>query len=500
MKTTRRILRLMLALLAMTNLAKAAPVIDGTASLSDGYGAALSVQNTQTQFGDNNRGDLVDTEAGGSEIDQVFGTVANDGIKNRLYLAIAGNLENNFNKLEIFIDVDGASGGVNEIVGNQLPAAVDAFCCGGFGTTDGALQRQDFMSFDEGFFADYYVTLSSGGESQGQGASDLERHWAVTAHYADLTEGTAGRVVAAGMQLAPKGLPQVIRAPLGSDFDRDLDVDGRDFLIWQRNFGTGTTNAQGDANRDGVVNSTDLSAPTVGWQARYGTSSNLADFPYNPTGPEVNPAGTTLTTQLLLDHSPTLPSLSQGQLIDKNYAMGAGGCTTAATDGGAGCVAPELDFVLPQDTNDPTNALNHRDMENTVDMQLAFDNSNTAGVEGGGGAVVTGNPQDVTTGIELSIPLDQLLDFLNAAPTGNIRVLAFINGTGHDFVANQFSGVGSLSGNFGSLPPNFALEIPGDQFVTIVQPLAALSSVPEPGSIALLSIAIAACGLLSRRS
>jgi hypothetical protein len=41
-----------------------APIMDGTADAA--YGAALSVQNTQTQFGDNNRGDLVDTVAGGS--------------------------------------------------------------------------------------------------------------------------------------------------------------------------------------------------------------------------------------------------------------------------------------------------------------------------------------------------------------------------------------------------------------------------------------------------
>jgi hypothetical protein len=43
-----------------------------------------------------------------------------------------------------------------------------------------------------------------------------------------------------------------------ADFDSDGDVDGADFLIWQKNLGSGTTKAQGDANGDGVVNASDL--------------------------------------------------------------------------------------------------------------------------------------------------------------------------------------------------------------------------------------------------
>lgn len=59
-----------------------------------------------------------------------------------------------------------------------------------------------------------------------------------------------------------------------ADFDNDLDVDGRDFLIWQRGYPSGTTNAQGNANQgpnaalgqDMVVNQIDLAA----WQFKYG--------------------------------------------------------------------------------------------------------------------------------------------------------------------------------------------------------------------------------------
>jgi hypothetical protein len=56
-----------------------------------------------------------------------------------------------------------------------------------------------------------------------------------------------------------------------ADFDGDGDVDGRDFLTWQRGFGIGTTLAQGDANGSGTVDGADLSI----WQAQYGGSPPL---------------------------------------------------------------------------------------------------------------------------------------------------------------------------------------------------------------------------------
>jgi hypothetical protein len=466
-------LAIAVGILAATLPAYAAPVIDGTASGGDGYGTALSVQNTQTQFGDNNGGDLIATANGGSEIDQVFGVVSNG----RLYVTITGNLEKNFNKMEIFID--SVAGGVNEIVGSNLPAAVDAFCCGGFGTTDGALQRQDGLIFDANFNADRYITFSHGGENVGG-----RGFWAISAHYADLTQGTAGQVVRAGYQLGPTGLPNVLRGPLGPDFDSNFNVSGRDFLTWQRGNGilTGATKTQGDANADGAVNGTDLAE----WQARYATDRNLTDFPFDPYigGP---------SSQALL--GPALPGLAQGQLIDKNYALGAGGCTADSTDGGAGCIAPELELALPVDSNDPTNTKNHRDFDNTIGLEMALNNSNVAGVEGGGGAIVTGDPQNVLTGIEFSIPLSAL-----GNPTGDIKLLAYINGVGHDFSSNQYSGVGTLLPNFGNLYPDLELEAAGDQFVTIPNAPLGITSVPEPNSLVLLSFAAAACGLFGRRN
>jgi hypothetical protein len=56
-----------------------------------------------------------------------------------------------------------------------------------------------------------------------------------------------------------------------ADFDNDGDVDGADFLTWQRGVGTGTTPAAGDANGDGAVNATDLAI----WKAQFGPGSGV---------------------------------------------------------------------------------------------------------------------------------------------------------------------------------------------------------------------------------
>jgi hypothetical protein len=53
-----------------------------------------------------------------------------------------------------------------------------------------------------------------------------------------------------------------------ADFDRDVDVDGRDFLTWQRGHGMASPlQSQGDADFDGTVDGADL----VIWQESYGS-------------------------------------------------------------------------------------------------------------------------------------------------------------------------------------------------------------------------------------
>ncbi len=58
-------------------------------------------------------------------------------------------------------------------------------------------------------------------------------------------------------------------AILEADFDKDGDVDGEDFLVWQSNFITtsGATSNDGDANGDGAVDGADF----LTWQTQFGS-------------------------------------------------------------------------------------------------------------------------------------------------------------------------------------------------------------------------------------
>ena len=69
------------------------------------------------------------------------------------------------------------------------------------------------------------------------------------------------------------------------DFDEDDDVDGRDFLTWQRSFG-GSVAPEQDTNGDGIANEKDLNV----WEAMYG--QNWAGASSSITVPE--PGGATL--------------------------------------------------------------------------------------------------------------------------------------------------------------------------------------------------------------
>lgn len=54
-----------------------------------------------------------------------------------------------------------------------------------------------------------------------------------------------------------------------ADFNGDSQVDGADFLIWQRGFGVGSTLAEGDANNSGGVDDVDLAI----WESQFGVGT-----------------------------------------------------------------------------------------------------------------------------------------------------------------------------------------------------------------------------------
>jgi T5SS/PEP-CTERM-associated repeat protein len=80
------------------------------------------------------------------------------------------------------------------------------------------------------------------------------------------------------LALVPGGRGEILRATFlaapgnDADFDNDGDVDGADFLTWQRGLGLSgatATNAAGNANGDSIINGADLAV----WRSEFGPPS-----------------------------------------------------------------------------------------------------------------------------------------------------------------------------------------------------------------------------------
>jgi hypothetical protein len=117
----------------------AVPNLDG---ILDASYDLRSVQTVETQFGDANPN-------GGSELDAAWAQVESG----TLYLMLTGNLENNFNKLNIFID--SIAGGQNQLQNADGSG-------GNNPTNDGWAGKYAGYTFDTGFEADYMLILRNG--------------------------------------------------------------------------------------------------------------------------------------------------------------------------------------------------------------------------------------------------------------------------------------------------------------------------------------------------
>jgi hypothetical protein len=139
-----------LVVAAAAGAAVAAPTVNGKDFTSE-YGTALWSQTLGTQFG--NSTDPGQANSNGSEIDNVFATI----VGNFLYVGVGGNLETNFNKLNIALDF--RSGGQNTL--NGLP---------NLGNLNG-------LTLDAGFDADVVLSYTNGNPPQsGTGSGGFEHY------------------------------------------------------------------------------------------------------------------------------------------------------------------------------------------------------------------------------------------------------------------------------------------------------------------------------------
>lgn len=122
--------------MATCSVANAQFTLDGARDAA--YGLPLAVQTVETQFGDN----LSELDAGYAAI---FG--------GNLHLLLTGQVENNFNKLNIFID---------SVAGGQNVLQADALSGGNNPENDGWANKYAGFTFDTGFAADYMIIARNG--------------------------------------------------------------------------------------------------------------------------------------------------------------------------------------------------------------------------------------------------------------------------------------------------------------------------------------------------
>jgi hypothetical protein len=91
--------------------------------------------------------------------------------------------------------------------------------------------------------------------------------------YAGYREGLTGESTTFADRVRPATWDMIAAAPVNdANFDNDGDVDGRDFLVWQRNTGGAGDNSLGDANGNGQVNDADFAI----WKTQFGTTGLAA--------------------------------------------------------------------------------------------------------------------------------------------------------------------------------------------------------------------------------
>ena len=173
---------------------------------------------------------------------EIVGNVVNDGVVSPGMLNITGNFAQN-------------AGGILKL-GIDSVSSYDQLAIGGSLMAGGTLEI-DLLSFAP--VAGNTFDLFDFSTSMGSFALELP----------SLTGGLAWD----SSNLLTTGELSVVASVVeNADFDSDGDVDGNDFLVWQRGFGSPGSLTSGDANGDGNVDALDLGI----WQTQYGNLASLA--------------------------------------------------------------------------------------------------------------------------------------------------------------------------------------------------------------------------------
>ena len=232
------------AVVALASSAMGQIVVDGV--LDADYGNPKVGQQVHTGFG--NASDGVNGYANGSELNGAWIKVdANSGM---LYLFLSGNLESNFNKLDIFIDcVPGA--GQNEVRSDNPDVDFNGLSRMGRDTVN----NFPGLKFDEGFAADFFITTTIGGYDPAANPTGPTQYANIAQMLTD--GGGVGAYVGSG---------PFTNATTGSNLIDDL-VYGTQFSINNSNVGGVSGDSANAGSGCGVTTGIEIKIPLLltGW-------------------------------------------------------------------------------------------------------------------------------------------------------------------------------------------------------------------------------------------
>jgi len=131
------------------------------------------------------------------------------------------------------------------------------------------LSSDDGQSTDYSFYVDGVLAETVKNVGAAAAPADTRRSYDLIRIGSGITSLQSAYIDNVSVVLNPNG---VVQPTNNADFNGDNIVDGADFLIWQKGFGTGNNLASGDANNDLAVNDADLTI----WKNQFGTDPTPA--------------------------------------------------------------------------------------------------------------------------------------------------------------------------------------------------------------------------------
>ncbi|MCC6492611.1 MAG: hypothetical protein IT424_06290 [Pirellulales bacterium] len=184
-------------------------------------------------------------------------------------LAVEADLIDSFLGLTFFEDAAGLPNGA----GMGLSCGTDLQCCDTFGEPSWRFATVGYEAGMSYGATDLYLQIGEQGVWQSPaGAAEPDPPWNTSAVFG-LTNDLANQWTvpqAGGVddRHAHQGAADATIQVASADFDEDGDVDGADFLTWQRGLDAAATHAGGDADGNGGVDGVDLAA----WKFQFGAS------------------------------------------------------------------------------------------------------------------------------------------------------------------------------------------------------------------------------------